>query len=121
MIGSVLIVQAQQAATSAPPATQPAGATGTWKWTSEGFGGQVETVLTLKQDGEKLTGTITGFQDEVMEIRDGKVQDGQITFKVVRDFGGQEWVTTYTGKIEGSSLKGRQETVIVRTFDAKRS
>jgi hypothetical protein len=106
------------------PATQPAAAvvSGTWKWSYQGFGGNmVETTLKLKQDGDKLTGTITGFQGQESEIKDGKVQDGKITFKVVRDFGGQTSTTTYTGTLSGDSLKGKSETVSTREFDAKRA
>ena len=34
--------------------------TGTWKWETERNGQKRETVLKLKLDGDKLTGTITG-------------------------------------------------------------
>ena len=51
-----------------------ADATGTWKWTMQGRqGGQGREVsLKLKQDGEKLTGTLGGGQNET-EIKDGKI------------------------------------------------
>jgi hypothetical protein len=102
--------------------TQPSSATGTWQWSFEGFGGnQVDVTLKLKQDGDKVTGTITGFQGQEMEIREGAVKDGKVTFKVVRDFGGQTSVTTYTAALSGDSLKGKSETVSTREFDAKRT
>ncbi len=94
--------------------------TGTWKWWQEGPGGQVEFTLKLKQDGEKLTGTITGFGGQESPIEEGKVQDGTITFKVTRDFGGRPFVTTYTGKLSGETLKGKSETVFTQEFEAKR-
>jgi len=99
-----------------------AGATGTWKWSFEGFGGNsVDVVLKLKQDGDKVTGTITGFQGQESEIKDGKVDGDKVTFKVVRDFGGQTMTTTYTGTLSGDSFKGKSETVTTRDFDAKRA
>ena len=103
------------------PTTQPAGATGTWKWTQQGPGGDVEMVLKLTQDGDKLTGTISGFQGQENEIKDGKIEDGKITFKVTREFGGNEITTNYTATVDGDSLKGKSETVFTRDIDAKRA
>ncbi len=100
---------------------QKSEATGTWRWSQEGPGGQIEFTLKLKQDGDKLTGTITGFGGEESPIEDGKVKDGAISFKVTRDFGGRQFVTTYTGKVEGGTLKGKSETVFAMEFEAKRN
>jgi hypothetical protein len=96
-------------------------ATGTWKWSQEGPGGQIDFTLILKQEGQKLTGTITGFNGEESPIEDGKVVDGTISFKVTRDFGGRSLVTHYTGKMEGDTLKAKSETIFALEFDAKRS
>ena len=98
----------------------PPGATGTWKWSTQGPGGDREIVLKLKQDGDKLTGTITGFQGDD-QIKDGKVEGEKITFKVSSEFGGTTRVTTYTCTITGESLKGKAETVFSRDIDAKRA
>jgi hypothetical protein len=106
-------------------ATQAQDATGdvsgTWKWSQEGPGGEIEFTLKIKQDGEKLTGTITGFGGDESPIEEGKVKDGTVTFKVTRDFGGRPFVTTYTGKVDGAALKGKAETVFTMEFQAKRS
>ena len=98
------------------------GAAGTWRWQQPGRGGTVDVTLKLKQDGEKLTGTISGFGggDQELDIQDGTFKDGKVTFKIVRDFGGRQSVTTYTGKIEGNSFKGKAETVMTAEIDAKR-
>jgi hypothetical protein len=100
---------------------QKSDVSGTWKWSQEGPGGQMEFILKLKVDGEKLTGTITGFGGEESPIEDGKVKEGTISFKVTRDFGGRPFVTTYTGKVSGGTLKGKAETVFANEFEAKRS
>jgi hypothetical protein len=95
---------------------------GTWKWSYEGFGGNVvDVTLKLKQDGEKLTGTITNFQGDEEPIEDGKVKGEEIIFKIVRDFGGQRRTTVYTGKLSGETLKGKSETILTREFEAKRA
>lgn len=104
----------------AAPDAQSKDVSGTWKWSVQGPGGEVETVLTLKQDGEKLTGTITGFGDE-SPIADGKYKDGEVTFKVVRNFNGNQITTLYTGKIADGALKGKSETIFAQNFEAKRS
>ena len=103
-------------------AEKSSSAAGTWKWSYQGFGGNsVDVELKLKQDGEKLTGTISGFQGQESEIKDGTLKDGKVSFKVVRDFGGQNSTTTYTGTLDGDSLKGKSETVLSRDFTAKRA
>ena len=96
---------------------------GTWKYSYQGFGGNdVEVTIKLKQDGDKLTGTITQPpQNQEVEIKDGMVKDDKVSFKVVGEFGGQTRTTTYTGTLSGDSLKGKSETVFSRDFDAKKA
>lgn len=84
-----------------------ADATGTWKWSTPGRNGGAarESTLKLKQDGEKLTGTMSGRQE--IEIQDGKVVDGKVSFKVVRKGqNGQEMTAAYEGKLDGDTIKG---------------
>ena len=89
-----------------------ADATGTWKWTQQGRqgGGQAREVsLTLKQDGDKLTGKMGGGQNEV-EIKDGKIdKDGTLSFSVTRKRQDMEFTTKYSGKLEGDTIKGKQK------------
>jgi hypothetical protein len=81
--------------------------TGTWKWTVERNGNTIETTLKLKQDGEKLTGTISGRQgSNDIEIEEGKVKDDTVSFKVTRTFGDNKIVMKYQGKLSGDSIKG---------------
>jgi hypothetical protein len=87
---------------------------GQWKWTMQRQnGGGREITLTLKQDGEKLTGTVSGlgFGGE-SDIEEGSYKDGQVTFKVTRSRGGQDITTTYTGKVQGDTIKGMVDTDI---------
>jgi hypothetical protein len=101
--------------------------TGTWKWTTEGKGGQKrETVLKLKADGGKLTGTITGGKDMDIKIEDGTVKDGEVRFNVTREFKDQKFTAKYAAKVTGDVMKGTVETSFgdktsKKDFEAKRS
>ena len=81
-------------------------ATGIWKWSLAGQNG--ETILKLKQGGEKLTGTYTN-QFGNAEITDGSLKDGDITFKVKREFNGQPFLIKYSGKLSGDKITGKCE------------
>lgn len=84
-------------------AEDKANATGTWKWSRKSQDGQeVEITATLKQEGEKLTGKIANPMGE-LEISDGKVKDGALSFKI--DFNGNE--VKFTGKVMGDEIKGK--------------
>ena len=84
--------------------------TGTWKWTTTQQGQERENTLKLKQEGEKVTGALVGRNNRETEITDGKVKEGQVSFKVTRTQQGQERTTAYTAKLEGDTLKGKIET-----------
>ena len=83
--------------------------TGTWKWSFSGQNGQTfETTAKLKQDGDKLTGTISGRQGgNDTEITDGKVKGDEVSFKVVRSRNGNTITSTYEGKVDGDTIKGK--------------
>lgn len=81
-------------------------AAGIWKWTLTEQTG--ETILTLKQDGQKLAGSYTN-QFGKAEIADGTLKDGNISFKVNREFNGQAFVIKYSGKLSGDKITGKCE------------
>lgn len=85
-------------------------AEGTWTWTTPGRnGGQGrEQSITLKQDGDKVTGSMKGRQNDT-EISDGTFKDGTLSFSITREFNGNKRTTKYTGKIDGDTLKGSIE------------
>ena len=75
----------------------------TGKWTAQvpGRQGQTrETTFTFKQDGETLTGTVSGQQGD-QPIKDGKVSGDTIAF--VRE--SQRGKQTFTGTIAGDEIK----------------
>lgn len=91
-------------------AADQAGATGKWKWSYERNGRTVETTLTLKQDGDKLTGSVTGRNNTETAIEDGKVKDGEVSFKVVRERDGTKYPMSYKGKLADDVIKGTIES-----------
>jgi len=84
-------------------------ATGTWKWTRKAPDGtERETSATLKQDGEKLTGKVMSPMGEI-EIKDGKVKDGEVSFKITIERNGTEFNVKFSGKLTGDTIKGKVE------------
>jgi hypothetical protein len=81
-------------------------AAGIWKWSLAGQNG--DTILKLKQDGEKLTGSYTN-QFGKAEITDGSLKDGDIAFKVKRELNGQAFLIKYSGKLSGDKITGKCE------------
>jgi len=83
------------------------------KWDSSfkrSDGTAMETTLTLKQEGEKLTGT-QAFNENETEIRDGKVEAGQITFRILRERDGRTVTSKYRGKLQkDNTIKGEIES-----------
>ena len=90
--------------------------TGKWSWTTPGRdGGPGRTnTLTLKLDGEKLTGKVStpGRGDQPVretEITEAKLKGADISFTVTREFGGNKMVSKYNGKISADTIKGKIE------------
>lgn len=82
--------------------------TGKWLYTWERQGMKVETTFEFKQDGDKVTGTVSGMNGMKTEIKDGVVKDGELTFKVVREREGNTFTIEYRGKLDGeNTLKGK--------------
>ncbi len=83
----------------------------TGKWTAQvpGRGGQTrETTFNFKADGEKLTGTISGMQND-LEIQDGKLKGDDVSFSVKVSFQGNEMKMSYKGKLAGDEIKFTRE------------
>lgn len=93
-------------------ATRPSGLNGAWKW-NVNFGRRaVELTMTLKQDGEKLTGKIRGGGggNTESEIHRGKVKDGNVSFETERtNREGIKRVTRYHGKVADDTITGKVE------------
>lgn len=91
-------------------AADKASPAGKWKWSYERNGQTIETTLTLKLDGEKLTGAVTGRNNTETAIEDGKIKDGEVSFKVTRERNGTKFTALYKGKVSEETIKGTIET-----------
>ena len=79
--------------------------TGKWKLSFQTPDGQTrENTLTLKAEGDKLTGSLASQRGET-QISDGKVAGDDVSFVVVRNFGGNEVKMNYKGKVSGNEIK----------------
>jgi opacity protein-like surface antigen len=74
--------------------------TGNWTGATDQF----TLTFAFKQDGEKLTGTVTGPQGDPLPISDGKVQGDKLSFTVKIDMGGNSMKITHEGVIKGEEI-----------------
>ncbi len=84
----------------------------TGKWTAETKGRDGETrtqTFDLKQDGEKLTGTVSSPMGE-SQISDGKVDGDTVSFVVKMERNGNEMKMPYTGKVSGNEIQFKVES-----------
>ena len=84
--------------------------TGTWKWKVKFNDMEREMTLKLKLEGDKLTGSMPGRNDTETAIEDGTFKDDTVTFKITRERNGMKFVTKYSAKVSGDTLKGTSET-----------
>lgn len=82
---------------------------GTWKWTVTRGDNKIETVLKLKLDGDKLSGTISGPNNTETAIEDATFKDGEVAFAVTRERNGNKTTRKYKGKVDGDTIKGTSE------------
>ena len=78
--------------------------TGTWTGTISSPNGDFNLTYTFKQDGDKLTGTVTGPSDPI-PISEGKVDGDKISFSVNVDMGGSTVKFSSKGTINGDEIK----------------
>jgi hypothetical protein len=71
------------------------------KWTAEveGRRGTVTQTLTLTADGNTLTGSLEGGRGGAVDISDGKIDGNKVSFKVVREFNGNQFAQQYKGTL----------------------
>jgi hypothetical protein len=106
----VALVAGWALSASADDAKGEATVTGTWKASFKRPDGQtIEATYKLKQDGNKLTGTAMGGTAKEVEIENGMVKDGEVSFQVTRERDGQKTVLHYKGKLDGDTITGKTE------------
>jgi hypothetical protein len=84
---------------------------GTWTGQLSGPDGNTFALTySLKQDGEKLTGTVAGPQGDPIPLEEGKVQGDKISFVVHVEFnGGAKFTSEGTIKGEEITLSTKSE------------
>jgi hypothetical protein len=82
---------------------------GSWKWSVKRGDQTREVTLTLKLEGDKLTGHMPGRNNTVTPIEDASFKDGTVAFSVTREFNGVKRTTKYSGKLSGDTITGKSE------------
>ena len=120
------IVAALAAISSAPAAAAGQAAkidvTGKWTFTVETSAGSGTPTVTLKQDGQKLTGHYSSANLGEADLT-GSVNGRQIDFSFMAEAQGVSFQVTYTGTVEDKdSMKGKVDLggQAQGTFTAKR-
>jgi hypothetical protein len=74
------------------------------KWTAEvqGRNGTVTQTLVLNASGNNLTGTLEGARGGAVDISDGAIDGSNVSFKVVREFNGNQFTQQYKGTLSDS-------------------
>jgi hypothetical protein len=80
---------------------------GTWKCEYK-IGDQMRTVeLTIKNDGDKVVGTMNWPDQKDAKLKDVNLKDDTLTFSAVRKFMDKEFPLDFTLKIDGDKFKGK--------------
>jgi hypothetical protein len=96
----------RKTAVAAPSAGSIAG---TWKLAVETPNGARERTLVLKQEGDRLTGTLTGPMDQASPLQEVSFKGRELRFSVSFDRDGQTIKRSYVATIDGDTLKGSVE------------
>ncbi len=86
---------------------QATNVTGEWAFTVTTDQGAGNPVITLKQDGEKLTGNYAGQLGNADLT--GTVKGSAIHFTFTLDVQGQQAPVTYDGTVEKNTMKGKMD------------
>lgn len=89
------------------PIAEPAKVAGTWNVTLELESITGHPVVTLKQEGEKLTGTYEGRYG--VSALEGTIKDKNIQFVVTMVAEGTRTTGTFAGTVDGDTMGGTVE------------
>jgi hypothetical protein len=76
---------------------------GTWTGTMAFGDNQIPLTYVFKQDGAKLTGSVTGPGGDI-PLAEGKVEADKLSFHVMVDMGGAQTKIASTGTIKGEEI-----------------
>lgn len=83
---------------------------GAWNITVEIPGQTVPVTLTLKQEGDKLSGNVSSGFFGTSQIRNGSITGDSFSFEVTVEVGGQSINAAFSGKVSGTQISGTTTT-----------
>ena len=92
-----------------PPSAPTAAAAamgGTWAITSNSPQGALESTLTVQQQANAFTGTMSSQMLGSAPVADGLIVGRKVTWSVTVTFGGQSFTVSYAGEVEGTKMSG---------------
>ena len=78
---------------------------GNWSGSVAGPNGEFTFAFLFKADGDKLTGSMVGFDGTPVPIANGKIEGSNITFSVDLDFNGNAFTISYKGVVGDGEIK----------------
>jgi hypothetical protein len=77
---------------------------GNWSGTMQMGDNPISLTYAFKQDGEKVTGTVTTPHGQAIPLSDGKIAGDKVTFYVQVDMGGTPAKFTSEGVLKGDEI-----------------
>jgi hypothetical protein len=105
LLTALLSVPARAVAGS-PVQDKPADVAGTWNLAVDIAGNTATPSVTLKQDGENLTGTYSSQMLGEQKVT-GTIKGNTITFEFTASFDGNAVKVTYSGTVDKTTMKGK--------------
>jgi hypothetical protein len=106
-VARLLVVSMVALAATATAAAEPAKVEGVWNVVLQLDSITGHPVLTLKQDGEKLTGTYEGRYGPTPV--QGEIKESKIAFAVAFEVEGSKITGAFRGTVDGAKMSGSVE------------
>jgi hypothetical protein len=91
---------------------------GGWKWITTVNDRRLEFTLTLKQEGDHLTGHLAGRKGQGVDIHHGRFRDGEVSFEVERERDGEKILSKFRGRLIRDRIQGREVATVGKTEHA---